>query len=301
MSRALALNVLPFGLVALLALAIGVMGMCVTPRASGVTGVSPSSTPTAAPRSPSDAGEMLRVHNELRAAVAAPAVRADVRVTAAAQRHAEYLAQNNSLGHQELPGSPGFSGATVRDRLAAQGYADATASEVATSFGSGPDGVRALWVLPYHRLGLMHPHAVIAGWGHADMDGRSTTVGVLVYDFDASAPDVVRSPSAGHRVPASWDGEESPDVLPGGATRPVGYPLMLIVSHARVVELRSARITDAAGRVIAYHVVPQLYERDYVAVVPAQPLSRGASFTVRLELRIAGVDAAEEWGFETEP
>ena len=59
---------------------------------------------------------MLRVHNELRAAVAAPMVRADDRVATAAQRHAEYLAQNNALGHDEAPGSPGFSGASVRDR-----------------------------------------------------------------------------------------------------------------------------------------------------------------------------------------
>src|SRR5439155_1549012 len=115
-----------------------------------------------------------------------------------------------------------LTGPRVHDRLAAQGYPDAIASEVATSFSSGTDGVRSLWVLPYHRLGLMHPHAVVAGWGHAEIAGRIETVGVLVYDFGSSAPDQVRSPAPGQRVSGSWSGEESPDVLPSGAARPVG-------------------------------------------------------------------------------
>lgn len=245
---------------------------------------------------------MLRVHNELRAAIGAPAVRADDRVTAAAQRHAEYLARNNTIGHDETAGADGFTGATTRDRLAAQGYSDATASEVATSFGSAVDGVRSLWLLPYHRLGLMHPQAVVAGWGHAEVGGRSTTVGVIVYDFGAAiVRDVVRAPAAGQRVQPAWDGDESPDVLPAGAARPVGYPVMLVASAAKTVDLRSARITDASGRDITFHVVPQIYERDYVAIVPAQPLPASARYRVRLELTVAGADRVEEWEFLTEP
>jgi len=265
----------------------------------------PSATPSSTPSAPAstlanDAKEMLRVHNELRAAVGAPAVRSDERVTLAAQRHAEYLAQNNALGHDETPGAPGFSGVFVRDRLAAQGYTDATASEVATSFSSGTEGVRSLWVLPYHRLGLMHPHAVVAGWGHAEIAGRSVTVGVLVYDFAAPAPDRVRAPAPDQRVAGTYSGEEIPDVLPAGASRPVGYPIMVIYSSARAVDFRGARITDAAGRDFAYHVVPQLYERDYVAVIPASPLVPGTRYKVHLELTVAGADMVEEWEFETE-
>jgi hypothetical protein len=243
---------------------------------------------------------MLRVHNDLRAAVGAPAVRADERVTAAAQKHAEYLARNDTLGHDETPGAPGFSGVFVRDRLVAQGYTDATASEVATSFSSGSDGVRSLWVLPYHRLGLMHPHAIVAGWGHAEVAGRTITVGVIVYDFSAPAPDLVRAPAPAQRVATTYSGDEVPDVLPSGATRPVGYPIMAIYSSARAVDLRSARLTEVGGPDFAYHVVPQLYERDYVAIVPAAPLTPGARYHVRLELTVAGTDVVEEWEFETE-
>src|SRR5438093_5815290 len=131
----------------------------IAPSPSPSASAAPTATPTPSP-SPSslanDAAEMLRVHNELRSAVGAPAVRADERVTIAAQRHAEYLARNDALGHDETPGAPGFSGVFVRDRLAAQGYTDTTASEVATSCSTVTEGVRALWVLPYHRLWSQH-------------------------------------------------------------------------------------------------------------------------------------------------
>ena len=325
-------TILPFVLVAALAIGLAAAAFISAPR--GTTETAPSAAPTAAAgtsaptvaagttapvaatarpsvstsptaTAPSaqlnDSAEMLRAHNALRTAIGALAVRADDRVTAAAQQHAEYLARNNVLGHDETPGDPGFSGATVQDRLRARGYADATASEVASSFGTGVDGVRSLWLLPYHRLGLMHPNAVIAGWGHAEVDGRSTTVGVIVYDFGSSAPDRVLSPASGQIVRPSWDGEEFPDVLPAGAARPVGYPVMVVYSGARSTELRAARITGPDGREIPLHLVPQIYERDYVAVVPAQPLGAGQRYHVRLDLTVAVLgDVTEEWDFETE-
>jgi|GEM_PF-2165667 len=329
-----ALTLLPFVLVVVLAMGLAIAGRLSTPDAVRVASSTPTQTtialptpsaassetaspaaasptpsatatasPTASPTTSSlanDASEMLRVHNALRAAVGAPAVRGDDRVTMAAQRHAEYLARNDALGHDEVPGSPGFTGVFVRDRLAAQGLTDANASEVATSFSSGTDGVRSLWVLPYHRLGLMHPQAVVAGWGHAEISGRTITVGVIVYDFAASAPDRVRAPAPDQRVAGTYSGEEIPDVLPAGASRPVGYPIMVVYASARAVDLRTARVTQVGGPDFAYHVVPQLYERDYVAVIPAAPLVPGARYRVRLELTVAGAEVVEEWEFEAE-
>jgi len=59
-------------------------------------------------------------------------------------------------------------------------------------------------------------------------------------------------------------------------------------------------VTDASGRELAHHVVPQLYERDYVAIIPASPLSPGARYRVRLELIVAANDVVDEWEFEAE-
>ena len=270
-----------------------------SPSASVAASASPSASPSPSPL-PNDPAEMLRVHNDLRAAVGSPVVRPDERVAVAAQKHAEYLARNGTLGHDETPGAPGFSGVYVHDRLAAQGYADANASEVATSFSSGTDGVRSLWVLPYHRLGLMHPHAIVAGWGHAEIAGRAITVGVIVYDFTAPAPDRVRAPAPGQRVAGTYSGEEVPDILPAGAARPVGYPIMVVFSSARAVDLKGVRVSQVNGPDFAYHVVPQLYERDYVAIVPAAPLAAGARYHVRLDLTVAGAAVVDEWEFDTD-
>jgi uncharacterized protein YkwD len=327
MRRGTALTLAPFALVSALAAAVALAGFIVSPHVptgsmptDGPVSVSPgpadvsaapqtqasaspapsTPTPTSASRS-NDATEMLRVHNELRAAVGAPTVRPDDRVTAAAQHHAEYLARAGAIGHDESAGNPGFTGATVRDRLAAQGYNDATASEVAASSDSGSEDVRFLWDLPYHRLGLMHPHAAVAGWGHAEIGGHTATVGVIVFDFSAAAPDRVRSPAAGQRVPGLWAGDETPDALPAGAARPVGYPVMVVYSNARPVDLKNARLIDANGRDVAVSVVPQIYERDYFAIVPVAPLAKGVHYRVRAELSVGGTDIADEWEFETAP
>ena len=325
MPRGTLFSVAPFALVAALAASVALAGYIVSPHplaeptrvnssnapatGSAVAAAQtpevtapPSATPTQARAAGSnDAALMLATHNELRAAVGAPAVHGDDRVAAAAQHHAEYLARAGAIGHDETPGDPGFTGATVRDRLAAQGYPDAIASEVAASSDTGTEDVRFLWDLPYHRLGLMHPHAVVAGWGHAEIGGHTATVGVVVFDFAAAAPDRVHSPAAGQRVARSWAGEESPDALPAGAGRPVGYPLMVVYSGGRAVDLRVAELTDATGGDVAVSVVPQIYERDYVGIVPVAPLSAGGKYHVRLALTVAGTDTVDEWEFETAP
>ena len=319
MRRDSLLAVAPFALVAALAAGVAVAGFVASPsfpiNSAGTTAVKESASPTRNAAVPSttpgaaaatlgptsnDPAEMLRAHNELRAAIGAPPARADDRVTAAAQRHAEYLARAGIVGHDETAGEPGFTGATVRDRLAAQGYANATASEVAASSDSGTEDVRLLWDLPYHRLGLMHPHVAVAGWGHAEIGGHTATVGVLVFDFASAAPERVRSPAAGQRVTGSWAGDETPDALPVGAGRPVGYPVMVVYSNAATVDLRAARLTDAGGGELSVSVIPQIYERDYAGVIPTAPLASGGRYRVRFELTVSGRDVVDEWEFETE-
>jgi uncharacterized protein YkwD len=317
MGRGTFFAVAPFVLVAALAAGVALAGYLAglrpsteSARADGSRTSATAAVATATPvpiasAAPSgsrsnDAGAMLRVHNDLRAAIGAPAVRADDRVTAAAQHHAEYLARAGAIGHDESPGAPGFTGVTVGDRLAAAGYANATASEVAASSDSGTEDVGFLWDLPYHRLGLMHPHVVLAGWGHAEVGGHTATVGVLVFDFAAGASERLRSPAAGQRVTGSWAGDETPDALPAGAARPVGYPVMVVYPNARPVDLRSAKLTDASGRDIAVFVAPQVFERDYAAIVPTAPLAAGGRYRVRLELSVGGSDVVDEWEFETE-
>jgi hypothetical protein len=75
---------------------------------------------------------------------------------------------------------------------------------------------------------------------------------------------------------------------------------MVVYSAARPVDLKNAKLTDAGGREVAASIVPQVYERDYAAIVPMAPLASGARYRVRLELSVAGTDLVDEWEFETE-
>ncbi len=243
------------------------------------------------------AAGMLRYLNDLRGSVGATAAREDSHVDAAAQAHANYLMLNGIIGHFETAGAPGYTGNAPRDRLAAQGYFATFVSEVAASYPGWQNAMTELWAAPYHRLGMLHPHNVVAGWGHSSGEA---TVGDFVYDFGASAP-VVRSPAPGAvGVPTSWSGNESPNPLPAGAPRPVGYPIMIVEPSARTTALRGAslvRASDGAG--VALYLGTQQFESDYAFVIPQRPLSPGTMYRVHFDLTVAGQATAEEWTFTT--
>src|SRR3990170_5449805 len=155
---------------------------------------------------------MLHTLNQLRAATGAPAIAADPRLVLSAQNHATYNVLNNTSGHCETAGKPGYTGYVAQDRARAVGYTAPFVSEVASGASDALDGVRKLWDAPYHRLGLMHPQTRVVGWGSAASgSGRYQVVGNIGKDFSTVPIDVVRSPASGQRdIPTSWSGHESP-------------------------------------------------------------------------------------------
>ena len=244
---------------------------------------------------------MWKYLNDLRATVGAPVAREDARVDTAAQNHANYLSANGIVGHYETAGAAYYTGYAPRDRLAAMGYGATFVSEVAASYSGWQDAMTELWAAPYHRLGMLHPHNVVAGWGHSSLGGRESTVGDFVYDFSSSAPSVIRSPAAGQTgVPTSWSGVESPNPLPAGAARPVGYPIMVIYNHSRTTTLRSASLVRTSdGTAVPLYYGTQQFEYDYAFVIPQSPLSRGTTYAVRMDLTVAGQPVTESWNFTT--
>src|SRR4051794_27981594 len=166
--------------------------------------------------------QMMLLHNQMRFAIGAPTIPADARVMLAALNHSNYNAANRTGGHFETAGLPYYTGYGPRDRVIAAGLTTTFVSEVATGGGAGGlSGVQQLWDAPYHRLGLMHPSASSAGWGHSDLAG-SATVGDITYNFGIRDVDYVRSPANGQTgIPTSWSGNESPSPLPAGVSGPV--------------------------------------------------------------------------------
>ncbi|MEK7863316.1 MAG: CAP domain-containing protein, partial [Chloroflexota bacterium] len=224
---------------------------------------------------------MLQLHNEMRYAIGAPTLTADPRVVLAAQNHANYNGANRIGGHFETAGLPYYTGYGPRDRVAAAGLSTSFVSEVATTMGGPLGGVRQLWDAPYHRLGMMHPNASTAGWGHSDLAG-SATVANIAYDFSLRPVEFVRSPANGQTgIPPSWSGNESPSPLPAGVRGPVGYPIVVVYSAAQAVDMRAAEVVAPDGSRVPIYYVPQLYERDYQVIIPQRPLAAGTTYHVR--------------------
>lgn len=257
-----------------------------------------------APASPADADAvggvaMMQLQNELRSAIGAPTIPLDARVAAAAQSHANYSAANRTGGHYETAGLPYYTGYGPRDRVVAAGLTTTFVSEVATSGGGALSGVRQLWDAPYHRLGMMHPSASSAGWGHSDLGG-SASVGNFTYDFGIRSVSFVRSPANGQTgIPTSWSGNESPSPLPAGVRGPVGYPIMVVYSGGQNVTMRAAEIIAPDGSRVPIYYAPQLFEYDYQVIIPQQPLAAGTRYHVRFDINVSNVMVTNEWDFTT--
>ena len=244
--------------------------------------------------------QMLQRLNELRAAVGAPTIAADPRVDLAAQHHADYSSLNGTGGHYETAGLAGYTGYAPRDRVAAMGWSTSFVSEVAASYSGAINALEQLWDAPYHRLGMMHPNSVSTGWGHSDLNGRSTTVGDFVYDFAPRPVPFVRSPANGQSgIPTSWSGNESPSPLPSGVSGPVGYPIMVVYSAAQNVQMRAAEIVAPSGARLPIFYGTALWESDYQFIIPQQPLPSGTTLHVRFDITVSGQYVTNEWDFTT--
>jgi hypothetical protein len=244
--------------------------------------------------------DMMLLANQLRYAIGAPTLVPDSRVVAAAQNHANYSSANGQGGHFETAGLPYYTGYSARDRVAAMGWSTTFVSEVATGGSSGVAGVRQLWDAPYHRLGMMHPSASTMGWGYSTLGGRGTTVGDIAYDFGLRPVDFVRSPAHNQtNIPASWSGNESPNPLPAGATRPVGYPIMVVYSGGQSVVMRGAEVVAPGGVRVPIYYAPQQFEYDYQVIIPQRPLAANTTYHVRFDITVAGTYLTNEWDFST--
>jgi hypothetical protein len=243
---------------------------------------------------------MMTLHNQMRAAIGAPTIPMDARVTLAAQNHATYNSANRITGHYETAGLPYYTGYGPRDRVIAAGLTTTFVSEVATGGASGAlAGVTQLWDAPYHRLGLMHPSASSAGWGHSDLAG-SATVGDITYDFGIRSVDYVRSPANGQTgIPPSWSGNESPSPLPAGVRGPVGYPIMVVYSGGQNVTMRAAEIVAPNGSRVPIYYAAQQFEYDYQVIIPQAPLAAGTTYHVRFDINVSGVMVTNQWDFTT--
>lgn len=234
---------------------------------------------------------------------------------AAAQAHADFYVQH-AAAYKAAGLSPhgedasfgaGFVANSFADRMKKAGFSGSPASEVMAFTGSGVAAVDGWMETLYHRLPLIDPRIVAVGVGVAKAGGAVTEV----MDFGSGAPVVdppcVVWPWPGQDdVATSWSGNEGPQPQPPPEGYPSGPVITAHLPKASVVDVH--QLLDAAGNEIA-HVWRdadndsnlQGFDAQAVALYAHRPLQADSSYTVRLELRVAGKAETLIWRFRTRP
>ena len=239
--------------------------------------------------------------NVYRATIGLPPLIQSPELMRAAQSHADYYIANlgdSSAGglHTEVPGKPGFTGASIGDRARAQDYPLGWVNE---SFGFREPRGTLDWALltANHRYMFVHPSSVHIGYGTAT-SGR-TTVAIFnigmspQHTADVALPSVYPVDGATD-VPRSWDGGESPNPAPG-IERPLGPPVTIIFGLGDRVEWGDIGLYDPAGNPIAIVVARSDWQRG-LAIIPHDPLAGGVTFRVSA----AGMRNGEPFEFSSQ-
>ena len=190
----------------------------------------------------------------------------NTRIDTAADGHSIWMLKNDLQIHDQIPGTVGFTGTTVGDRLRAAGYTSArTWGEVISPISywtkDAEAGVRLLLNAPYHGLGMLRGYREV-GIGFRttrDVDLPSEFLsGKLTIDLATSMADAGQT--AGSNVVRTYpcDGTsgvlhllwgESPSPVPDRdlVTRPLGSTVLVAGDINKKLIITSASMTGPGG------------------------------------------------------
>lgn len=251
--------------------------------------------------------------NYRRSLIGLAALTPNERISAAAQGHARYQSLNNSTTHNQLAGQPGFTGATLPDRLAAAGYqlsAPYAYGEViaATSERSGFYQAEELIAAIYHRFVIFEPVFKEIGSGAATSGGGTT---YFTCDFTANRGYGVGLGSGQLTVypanlqtgvaPNFFSDNESPDPVPD--RNEVGFPVSVHANIGSTITVQSFSLRPRGGSALPVRLLsrPTDSETPYsaAAIVPLTVLAPATSYDVSFSGQVDGVAVNRSWSFTT--
>jgi len=225
--------------------------------------------------------------------------------TASEVAHSSWMATNNRIGHDEIPGTPGYSTA---------GAVAARNSNVALAWYPYPEQPSAReWVegwmtAPFHAAAMLDPRLRLSAYGAAQhASGRvAASLDVRRGRTGTTHQAPVLWPGPGTTVPlVSYDGGESPDPLPPcpGYTAPTGIPVVVLFPQTPIRARTTLTVDGQPVEHCAYdETTPaaaarglSLYLRDPHAlfVIPRRPLTPGKTYRVRISTTRWNLD----WSF----
>lgn len=279
-------------------------GLLPSPALQPVTasGVSPSSRDAQRPPSPQQTA--LDLVNRYRVIAGAPPLALGDALNRSTAAHANYYVLNYGdpglagMGlHYETVGRPGFTGISWGDRARTAGYSNWAVDENIGLVGNPQRTIDWFIGTINHRWNLLHPSAVHLGYGVA----TKPAIDVFDIGFSGSRPTVALPtlyPGDGQQnVPASADLRETPDPLPG-IPRPVGFPLTISFHVTDNASFTAYSVVDKAGQSVSLYTAQKSWLRS-LALVPAQPLRPGETYTARVSGTVNGQPFTKTWSFTT--
>lgn len=251
--------------------------------------------------------------NYRRAQAGMPQLARNMQVDSAAQGHSEYQKANNIVSHSQAPGKPGFTGATLLDRLTGAGYTFTTSNyaygEVisAANNSSGFFMAEELITAIFHRFVIFEPKFKEIGTGAATSGSGYT---YFTSDFgarDGYGPGIgsgqfVTWPFNGQtKVSANFLSDfESPDPVPN--VNEVGYPVSVHADIDVVLGVQSFTIRPRGGADLEVLLLkgsrgsaspPQ----SAAAIIPLAVLKANTVYEVSFAGTADGVPVSRSWTF----
>jgi uncharacterized protein YkwD len=227
--------------------------------------------------------------------------------------HSEYQLTNNVVSHEQIPGRPGFTGATLQARLLAGGYLFANASyaygEVisATASRSGFFMAEELITAIYHRFVIFEPIFKEVGTGAATTAAGYT---YLTANFAANngygpgiGSNIAVWPYSGQTqvVPNFFSNQESPDPVPG--INEVGYPISVHANIDLSLTVQNFTVRPRGGQVLEARLLSAATDNQtgasVAAVVPLRPLAAATTYDVSFTGAVGTTPVSKSWSFTT--
>lgn len=276
--------------------------------------VTPPVMPPGAPTATGDTAlDGFNWFNYRRAGIGLSTLARNVRLDTAAAGHSNYLRLNNTVSHDQAAGNPGFTGATLENRITAAGYTltrPYAFGEVISAAGdrSGFYHAEELITAIYHRFVILEPVFKEMGTG-ASTSGSNYTY--FTADFAASAG---YGPGLGRGRVASYPGDgqvmvpttflsdtESPDPVPN--QNAVGYPVSVHADISSSITVGSFTIKPRNGAALTTRLLSSATDTHtsghVAAIVPLTTLSANTVYDVSFSGNVDGVAVTRSWSFTT--
>lgn len=269
--------------------------------------------------------------NQARTAYGVGMVAESTLLNTAANNHAQYILARFQAGdyaaatHTEDPSKPGFTGATVGERVgfakySASGAGENLASTIAVDGVTSDPGTVAIESLlsgPYHRFASLDGWRDV-GFGHTSirLPGEGGTRHTVVIDSAFALSSQAQAPATGWiglwpadkatGVLYSFAGE-SPDPIPANNGACAGYPVSVQVRSGMTLTTTAFTLTETGtGQLVNSQLSTQSTDKNPVLarantayIIPFTPLKLSTQYTAHFVGANNGVTVDKTWTFTT--